>query len=329
MGRPLWQPPNVLFQPGDVGVAPDVLRRAIRRGDVVRIVRGVYLATARLPADARGRHALRIAATQMLRPDLVASHRSAALLQGLPLLDGEFAASAVPAFTCAPTPTRRGGGPRVVLRSLPTSAVSSVAHPLAEDIRVTSPARTALDLACEVPLAEALMVSDAVARAAVAGHASVRDLRGELHPRLESMAKRPLVEARAAPMHHWRSAARVIQLTDPRRESPAESLSYGRIVEAGLAVPDCQHGIAVAGGTVFVDFWWDDFGVAGECDGRVKYDGTFGADDGVLVREAERQHLLQQAGVEVIRWQASDMMFRPAQVLARIAGRLRTHGWVG
>ncbi|TXH45121.1 MAG: hypothetical protein E6Q90_01490 [Actinobacteria bacterium] len=330
MGRPLWQPPTVLFRPRDVGVAPDVLRRAVARGDVIRIVRGVYLATAQQPSDARERHALSIAATQMLRPDLVASHTSAALLLRLPLLDGPSAAAGTPTFTRSPTPTRRSGGnPRIVLRALPPAAVSTVAHPLAGDVRVTSAARTAVDLACELPLAEALMVSDTVARASLAGHVSAGNLRGPRNQRIHYLAARTLQEACVTPLHWQRAASRVIGLTDARRESPAESLSYGRIVEAGMVAPDCQRGFTLPGGTVYVDFWWDEFGVAGECDGRVKYDGTFGADDGVLVREAERQHQLQQAGVEVIRWRARDMMYRPAPVLARIAARLRAHGWVG
>jgi hypothetical protein len=330
MGRPLWRPPKVLFRPSDVGVAPDVLRRAVDRGAVVRICRGVYLAAPLVPDDPVESHLVRVAAAQMMRPDLVASHTSAALAHGLPLLDRAHAAAGGATFTIEPLPTRRSGGrSRVVLRSLPADAVTAVCRPLVGDLRITTAARTAIDLACDLPLAESLMIADVVARSSVTGIAAPRDLRGPLSERVRDVALRPLREASAAPIHTQRRVRRVIELTDPRRESPGESLSFGRIVAAGLPAPDCQRGFNLSGGMVFVDFWWDDFKLAGECDGKVKYDGTFGPDDGVLVREADRQHQLREAGVDVVRWRAADMMFRPSPVLDRMAARLRARGWCG
>ena len=78
-----------------------------------------------------------------------------------------------------------------------------------------------------------------------------------------------------------------------------------------------------------MDPWWEEFGLVGECDGKVGYDGTFGADDGVLVAEADRYHGLLTAGADVVRWRAADMMYRPTPVLARVADRLRANGWRG
>lgn len=329
MGRSRWQPPNVLFRPADVSVAPDVLRRAMSRGDVVRLAHGVYLAAQLLPTDPGTRHVVQACAVQMARPDLVASHGTAALALGLPLLHPAVVAGGAPSFTRPPKPGRRGERrPRVVVRELPTSAVTSHDNALG-GLPVTTAARTALDLACELPLAEALMITDHVARTTASGYVVSRDLRGKLSERARSVALRPLQEAQVAPIHRRRRAMRALELTDPRRESAAESLSFGRIVQAGLPIPDCQHPVTLAAGQMYVDFWWEEYGLAGECDGRVKYDGTFGPDDAALVREADRHHALLESGIDVIRWRAVDMMFRPEIVLARLAARLRARGWQG
>jgi hypothetical protein len=121
--------------------------------------------------------------------------------------------------------------------------------------------------------------------------------------------------------------ARVIDLTDPIRESAAESLTFGWIVEAGLPVPVCQAGVLTDSGVFFPDFWWEDLGLAGECDGAVKYAGSPDADEGVLVRQAERERALRAAGFVVVRWTASEVMAHPYSVIARLEAAFDACGW--
>lgn len=330
MGRRSWTPPSVMFRASDVGVAPDVLRRAVSRGEVVRMHRGVYLAADLVPTDDVQRHIVSATAVQMARGDLIASHGTAALAHELPLLNRAEVAEAPPVFTRPPAPGRRSESePRVMLRKLPPDVVTDHENDVG-GLRLTTPARTALDLASELPLTEALMATDHVARQAALGYVVSRDLRGKVNPQVLERALRPLREAQVARAHSQCRVGRALQLTDPRRESPAESVSFGRIVEAGLPVPDCQHEFVQGSGKgVFVDFWWEEFRVAGECHGKIKYDGSFGHDDGVLVREADRHHFLLSIGISVVHWRAADMMFRPAAVLANIASRLSAGGWRG
>jgi hypothetical protein len=296
----------------------------------VRIHRGVYLAAELMSTDEVERHIVQATAVQMARGDLIASHSTAALAHELPLLNRAAVADAPPVFTRPPSPGLRSERqPRVVLRQLPSDVVTNHANDVG-GLRLTTPARTALDLACELPLAEALMITDDVARQTASGYVVSRNLRGKITPRVMEMSLRPLQEAQVARAHSRRQAVRALELTDPRRESPAESVSFGRIVEGGLPIPDCQHAfILESDSEVYVDFWWEEFGVAAECHGKIKYDGTFGHDDGVLVREADRHHLLLAKGISLVHWRAADMMFRPSAVLARLSDHLRAGGWQG
>ncbi len=105
----------------------------------------------------------------------------------------------------------------------------------------------------------------------------------------------------------------VVPLADPRRESALESLSYGRMRQAGLPLPAMQVPIRTSVGTVYPDFLWADFLLIGEADGFGKYD-----DPESLAREKIRQQALEELGFLVIRWTSEEMRLRPAAVLARI-----------
>jgi hypothetical protein len=60
-----------------------------------------------------------------------------------------------------------------------------------------------------------------------------------------------------------------------------------------------------------VDFYWDEFGVAGEADGLLKY-----RDDGSLASEKLRQERLEEVGLVVVRWGWADVT-RASAVLER------------
>jgi hypothetical protein len=55
-------------------------------------------------------------------------------------------------------------------------------------------------------------------------------------------------------------------------------------------------------GTRFrVDDWWEEFGIVGEADGRIKYEGSLAVGD-TLWREKKRQHWLEQRDLLEVRW---------------------------
>src|SRR5262249_50244 len=71
------------------------------------------------------------------------------------------------------------------------------------------------------------------------------------------------------------------------------------------------------------DFYWDEYGVIGEADGRSKYD-----DRPVLTAEKDRQELLEDLGLVAIRWGWDIAWRRPAVLREKLErgferGRLR------
>ena len=64
----------------------------------------------------------------------------------------------------------------------------------------------------------------------------------------------------------------MIDFADPRADRPGESLSRVSILRTGLTGPDLQvHLRGASGRSYTVDFYWPEFDVIGEFDGRVKY----------------------------------------------------------
>ena len=115
-----------------------------------------------------------------------------------------------------------------------------------------------------------------------------------------------------------RSADRARLIADASAESPLESLSRFAIAESALPRPATQVEIREAYGAFVarVDFYWDEFGVVGEADGRIKYESR-----DVLFAEKQRQEVLENLGLVVVRWGWDDV--RNGTLPARIARALR------
>lgn len=216
--------------------------------------------------------------------------------------------------------------PRVRRRQFPRDEVVTVDDGPLAGLSLTSIARTAVDLACLLPLPAALAGVDAAARREALERVGVFGLRGSVSRVLAestAMLSSALVAQRGSS-----AAAAAISSADPRRESPPESYSAAHIVEAGLPPPTLQARLRTSVGDCYPDFYWDTWGVVGECDGWVKYDGTFGPDDGVLVRQYRRQRAMEEdLGLMVVRWHATDAIHRPQVVQRAIAGGLLSRGW--
>ncbi len=313
-----WDPPHTPFTLDHVtplGVTPAALRTAVRTGRVVPLARGVLINAAALPADDAGLHLVHALAHQVLRPHAIASHHTAALAWDLPLNDPSAAVHMPAAFIMPTRPGVRseaGRGFAVAVRDLP--AEHRVAHPTG--LLVTSQARTAVDVAAQHGLPEALITLDAAARrvlVAAAGEHRVRD--HYVRPQSLASSCRPLVEA-AVPAATQFTRARLAEHlahVDPRRESPLESFSFGQMVVFGLPLPQLQVRIRTPEGDMYPDFLWEDAMVIGEADGMGKYRTP---ED--LRAEKWRQELLEQMGYRVIRWGDRDIRRRPADVMARL-----------
>lgn len=175
------------------------------------------------------------------------------------------------------------------------------------DIRVTSAARTIVDLARTGTLHTAVAAAD---------HA----LRHELCSFDELMAEVDAVPPRV----RGRNTARLVgALADPLSMSAGESLSRVQMFLLNLPKPELQKEIRDAAGLVgFVDFGWE--GVVGEFDGKVKYrvaEGASAADAGEVVwREKQREDRLRRQG-RVARWTWAIALDR-----ARLGARLAEYG---
>ena len=78
-----------------------------------------------------------------------------------------------------------------------------------------------------------------------------------------------------------------------------ESVSRLVLAQLGLPAPELQAIIRTEDGWVVgrTDFYWDEFGVAGEADGRSKY-----TEREVLTDEKDRQEQLEDLALAIVRW---------------------------
>lgn len=128
---------------------------------------------------------------------------------------------------------------------------------------VTSPARTALDLAAVGTFVTGALAVDRVL------HVNRRDfLRRPLATREELFA----VWERALPFKGHRRALRVIEFGVEHADSALETVSRVNMMVIGCPRPLLQTRYSDYRGVIGeVDFDWPEFGVVGEADGAVKY----------------------------------------------------------
>ena len=321
-----WTPPTTPFTAAHVaplGVTDAMIRWAEQSGTITRLTHGVFVATGSVPTDPPARHLQLALALQLRNPSAIASHHTAALAWDLDLDDALTASAAAPAFIAPAGPGLRSKAHRgmtIAVRDLPTHHRTE--HP--SGLLVTTPARTAVDVASLSGLPEALITLDSAARLGLRSKVGERRLRDAYtNEKLIETSRAPLNDASAyaATLRTRRRLAEAVRLADPRRESANESLSYGHFVLAGLPLPALQAHIRTPEGDAFPDFLWTDAMVIGEADGAVKYTSR---ED--LVREKRRQEALEQMGFRIVRWMYSEIRQRPAAVVSRIAAALDARG---
>jgi hypothetical protein len=178
-----------------------------------------------------------------------------------------------------------------------------------DGMRVTTPARTAFDVARQhipdrsIPLLDALV--------------GATDLR--IPDVLKLAEARPGVRGR-------RRLHTVMSLVDGGAESPQETRVRLLLVRAGLPVPQTQIRFTGDFGTVRgirVDMGWPEWRVA------VEYDGIQHWDDAEQRSwDIDRLAHLESLGWAVVRVSAA-MLSRPDVIVERVTAKLRRAGWPG
>lgn len=290
-----------------------MLRTQLAANRLITVRRGIYLSADRWPEDAAGRHLIRARAETVTHPDAVISHQSAALVWGLPTPGFGAWGDLSPSVTLPPDGHRSRVGPAVHRRS--AFAAGEVQED-DEGYPVTSPARTAVDLALDQELPGALVLLDAAARVIINSMVPAPHRQHFGADRLVTAA-RDLFTRSAAGRPGGTHLAGAIRATNALRESPGESLSAGHMILAGIPSPVCQAEIRTSAGRFYPDFYWDHVRLIGECDGAVKYREASG-----YVAEKEREQALRDLGYWIVRWQVKEIMVQPQQVIDRIARAL-------
>lgn len=269
-----------------LGWTPSALRHASAVGDLQRLGRAV-LATPLAPDESvparrvSEQVLLRAAQASALRcPRAAISHFAAGIAVGIPT----FGPLNRPCLT-VPAGTR--------LRHLADAHLHRAALLPGEVIdvggyRFTGTARTVMDIAREHGVEAGVVAAD---------HA--------LH---EGLISRDDLAAAFEMCGGWpgrRNARITLLCADDAAESPLESVSRLRIVRAGLPAPRPQAEICDLHGNYITrcDFLWDDLGVVGEADGRMKYR----EDNGHALRERSVREALERTGLIVVSWGWSDL----------------------
>lgn len=322
------------FRAEHVPVDREYLRRAADRGEIVRLIRGVYVGASGVATTAVDHHLQRALAYQMHFPTpIVASHETAAAALGLPLLRSGVLPDQ-PRFILDPGHgSHRHRRPRIRVVPLPAHQCQTVAEGPFEGLRVTTPERTALDLAAELPLPEGLMALDFVARRRALCHVDPMALRGEVADEVTRDAMSALLAVdRGLGRRGARRRRIALALTDPRHESPAESASVGHMFLAGFPMPEVQVRFSTCRGERFLDFYWPEWRVGGECDGALKYRGGDSAEgqraaDSRRVEEKRRaMELEREHGLMIVPWLGYEALYRPTVFLSSLANALRLRG---
>ncbi|MFW3170874.1 endonuclease domain-containing protein [Geodermatophilus sp. CPCC 206100] len=255
--------------------------RQLREGPYVRVLHGVY-ADPSLPRD----HLLRCRAAALLMPGGAAlGGRSAAALLGAPAPSyGD------PVTVVVPGPLRWAGpaGVRVHRTDLQDHEVGLAV----DDLPVTSPLRTAWDLAVLETLPTAVGVLDAM-----------------LSTRVVTAEQLRQVLDRSAGRWGLRRVRRALDHVDGRSESPPESWVRVACAQAGLPAPVPQYEVVHDGRWLGrVDLAWPAHRVI------VEYDGEHHFDDLQIVKDDARLGRLVAAGWTVIRLSAADLRSMDAVV---------------
>lgn len=236
------------------------LHSALRRGEIAKVRPGAYLGSRRWNDLAPlQRYLVRIHAVGLTFRSPLFSHQSAAALHGLPLLDRR----ADRIHLRATTP--RGSGSRGDVTVHVGKGDPDVME--CHGLRLTSPARTIMDLARTLPHGEALALADAAIRPRRVEGA----IRGTDAPLCTKAELIDLAQEGITSRGGW-NAYLAISEADPLSGSLGESMARSLIMRLGAPPPALQAALRDERGLIgYADFFWPQLGVVGEFDGPLKY----------------------------------------------------------
>lgn len=267
--------------------------RRVRTGEEHRVALSVYadkLAWDALTSRDQYIHRIRAVLETRAFDSGVVSHESAAALHGLPVL-GSW-----PRQVHITIGRSNGGKSRgeVVKHSVDIlgNDVTTVAG-----LRVTSLARTVIDLAANAKFVNAVVVAD---------HALRLDRWGKREPPCTLDAISAALERRLPARAHAR-IARVIAFATTQSDSPLESVSRVNMYNVGIPQPVLQQRFSDYRGLIgFSEFYWPEYKLVGEADGRSKYTDPRYRNgrslEEVLLDEKKRADRLRAIGLNVSRW---------------------------
>ena len=285
------------------GVTDADIKSARGSGAWTRIHRGAYCSTDSLTSlTQEERYRLRSIAVAERSPSLVLSHQSAAAALGLPLWDASL--ERVHLIRRADGGGRTGPGRVVHIGHLLPAEIGRVAG-----TRVTSPARTLIDLACCSSMGTTVVAADAaLRRRLVTPEQLATALPGTKHRRGGSAARRAL------------------RFADGRCESVGESLLRVAMHQARLPEPELQVRIIDVDGSVIArtDLGYPELAVLIEFDGAIKYSKLLRPGEtahGVVLSEKIREDRIRDLGYVVVRVAWAELT-DPAAVGAKITAAL-------
>ncbi|MFP5333789.1 MAG: type IV toxin-antitoxin system AbiEi family antitoxin domain-containing protein [Actinomycetes bacterium] len=264
------------------GVTRACVRWAVERGDLMRLATGVWcLRQVWDASDTRGRHVLRLRAAQHRRPRAVACAESAAVVLGLPLP----VVPPDPRLTVARQPPRHGGSGRRGSARGRRAWLTDDEVVVVRGLRVTTPARTVVDLSRHVSFPWAL----------AAGDAAMRFLGVDADMLRDATRRNP-----CAPGHP--KSVLVARHADPRPESALESVTRGVMIKLALPVAEPQVVVQRYRVDLLVRECW----TVVEADGKVKYNDNDPTAAERVWLDKRRRDDLHDCGHEVVRFVMDD-----------------------
>jgi hypothetical protein len=300
-GEPLFTRPGMI---GWTGVRPE------RDPEAVHARRNVWLPREAVPEGTTSRYALRVRAAHLtLTGDHVFSHESALVLLALPSL--------------RPWPTtvhliceRRSGGRSQLDVVRHCVGLEDVQPVVVDGMLVTSPGRTAFDIALTRPFPDAVVVADAAFRL-------YPGARGEFAALVDSYGRR----------RGFQKAIDVLLFADERSGSVGESWSRVEMHRLGFAKPDLQVVVTTGRLEEYADFGWPAVRTLGEFDGEVKYRDERYRKGGdvvdVVIREKNRENRFRRQYPTIARWDWSDLREQRLEAILLQAHVPKDSSWPG
>lgn len=282
------------------------IRHAISGGELLRGGRGLYYP---VPDAAADHHLATLQALCAGTPHII-SHETAAALWGI------IQEEAGPPLHVTSPP----GGSRVKRPDLVTAhrcQVLDVDQREMSGLRLTSPARTWVDVAASVGLLEALVLADRCRRAG----------RPEYGQSAEPLASGEELRAAVARRGRTRGLANVRSALDLSRDavdSPMETLLRYYMHEAGLPEPEVNAWLRDEYGNPIVQpdlsIW--DYRVA------IQYEGwEFHSDPQQMLKDVRRHEDTEALGWLEVRITKAHMRHSASAAIAKISHALRRRGW--